>query len=71
MTTAELCQIAEQLEREICGAPAARRIRLQPKFSNVLKQMHDAGAVVPPRLRSLDSILIEEVIEDRFDNMPV
>lgn len=71
MTAAELCQVAEQLEREIEEAPAETRLSLQPQFSNIISIMKKTGFSIPPRLRSLESVLLDEVIEDRFDNMPV
>lgn len=71
MTTYELLQIATELEKEIVGAGDERRISLQPQFAAVLHRMAEAGAPVPPNLKSLDSALLEEVIEHRFDNMPV
>ncbi len=71
MTIDELKQRAENLEEQISRAKAETRIALQPQFSTVLELMAAEGAQVPVRMRQLDAALVEEVIEARFDNMPI
>jgi hypothetical protein len=71
MSTEDLKKIAENLELKISTAEAATRLALQPQFSSVLGKLAAGGEHVPARLRHLDAMLIDEVIEARFDNMPV
>lgn len=61
----------DQLERELKTASPEKRLRLQPEFGKVLKQLEIAGSVVPARLRNLHDQLLDEAIEDRFDNLPI
>ena len=62
---------AESLEAEIAGANAMTRIQLQPKLQKFLSSLEADGLHVPRRLKQLNSDLIDEAIEARFDNMPV
>ncbi len=62
---------AEQLATEIARAPDDTRLKLQPKFAQVLHEMRSTGTAVPPKLRNLHEQLLEEAIEARFDNLPV
>ncbi|MFD3190169.1 hypothetical protein ACFMPD_07820 [Sedimentitalea sp. HM32M-2] len=71
MTYEELKMTAESMERQIAGAAADQRLALQPQFARVLDRMAEQGEPVPARLRRLEAALVEEVIEARFDNMPV
>lgn len=71
MTYEELKMTAENMERQIAGAAADQRLALQPQFARVLDRMAEQGEPVPARLRRLEAALVEEVIEARFDNMPV
>lgn len=71
MNINELKVTAENLEERISVAKAETRIALQPQFSSVIDRMVAEGAQVPARMRRLDAVLVEEVIEARFDNLPV
>lgn len=71
MINQDLIKVAEHLEQKIAGASGAGRLALQPEFSQVLDRLRSAGVKVPTRLRQLDDRLSDEVVEDRFDNMPV
>lgn len=71
MTKRQLCENAEIMSREIIKASALNRRRLQPEFNRVLVTLRSEGVPVPAHLRRLDSELLDEVIEARFDNMPV
>ena len=55
----------------ITTASGARRIELQPQLSQVLERLARGGHHVPARLRSLNAVLLDEAIEQRFDNLPV
>lgn len=64
-------KVAQDLEVRINGATAAGRLELQPQLQRVLRMMERDGQHVPARLRNLDEELISEVIEARFDNVPL
>lgn len=71
MTAEELTKVAERLERQIAGANADGRLRLQPEFARVIDRLKAEGADVPRRMAALDAALAEEAIEARFDNLPL
>lgn len=59
------------LEDQIKAARGAARLKMQPKLEAALLQLEQDGMRVPARLRNLNDALIQEQIEDRFDNLPV
>ncbi|WP_428924969.1 hypothetical protein [Marinibacterium sp. SX1] len=67
----DLNKVARDLEVRINGATAAGRIALQPELEGLLRRMERDGQHVPARLRNLDAELVSEVIEARFDNVPL
>ena len=67
----DLKKTALDLEVRINGATAAGRLALQPELERVLRKMERDGLHVPPRLHNLDAELISEVMEARFDNVPL
>ncbi len=71
MTDKDLSQTARQLEARIIAASAAKRLELQPQFNRVLERLARNGEHVPARLRNLNAVLLDEAIEDRFDNLPI
>lgn len=71
MTNQELTTTAEQLVQKIDKANPTARLALQPQFSRVLEHLTARGHSVPRYMRQLDAALMEEVVEARFDNMPV
>ena len=71
MTEHDLSQTARQLEAAIIASSAAKRLELQPQLSRVLDRLQRDGHHVPARLRNLNAVLLDEAIEERFDNMPV
>lgn len=71
MSVYDLKRRAENLESLIATSGLNKRLRLQPEFSMVLQRLRDQGEHVTPRLRNLDELLTDEVMESRFDNMPV
>jgi hypothetical protein len=71
MNRFQLCANAESMARDIARASAFNRRRMQPEFNRVLVTLRLDGVPVPAHLRRLDSELLDEVIEARFDNMPV
>ena len=71
MTENDLSQTARQLEAAIVSASASKRLELQPQFDRVLQRLAREGHHIPARLRNLNAVLLDEAIEDRFDNLPV
>ncbi len=47
------------------------RYRLHQDLHRVIENLRVQGGRVPGRFRSLDHELLEEEIEDQFDNLPV
>lgn len=68
---ADLMNVAADLEKKIEAAKGTKRLTYQPQLTRVMEQMKQEGLRVPGRLRRLEANLIDEAIEDRFDNMPV
>lgn len=66
-----LLKTAEKLTNEVSTASPRKRLELQPELNRVVEHMIAQGMHVPPRVRDLNTVLLEEAIEDRFDNMPV
>ena len=71
MTLDDLSLTARQLEASIRKSEGARRLALQPQLGLVLDRLDREGQPVPARLRNLNAALLDEVIEARFDNLPV
>ena len=61
----------QELERELRGANAERRLSLQPELDRAMKDLETTGTAIPARLRNLHEQLLEEAIEARFDNLPI
>lgn len=68
---ADLNQTATELEAAIRAAPPAARIELQADLHRLCERLSREGYVVPDRLRRLDQILTDAVVEAQFDNLPV
>jgi len=71
MTVTDLALRARDLELRIAGAGETGRMSFQREFCSVLQQMRAAGMVVPSRLKVLEATLLNEMVEARFDNLPV
>lgn len=71
MTHRDFYKIANDLELKISHADAAGRLVLQPELNRVLECLKAEGQPVPLRLRRLNTVLHDEAVEARFDNMPV
>ena len=67
----DLTKEAQELEIRINRATAAGRLELHPELEHLLRQMERGGHHVPARLRNLEAELTSEVIEARFDNVPL
>ena len=71
MTIHELRKAASGIEAEVARASFARRCAMQPAVQNMVRQFEAEGLAVPASLKALDDALMQDVIEARFDNMPV
>lgn len=69
--TEELIQTGDRLIAQIAKAVAEERYALHQELHRVIENIRLRGDRVPGRFRDLDIELLEEEIEDRFDNMPV
>ncbi|MEP4194623.1 MAG: hypothetical protein ABJL99_03215 [Aliishimia sp.] len=61
----------EDLASQIARANALTRLELQPKLDRLLSEMKKSGTAIPAGIRNLHEQLIDEVFEDRFDNLPI
>lgn len=68
---ADLNQTATEFEAAIRAAPPAARIELQADLHRLCEMLSREGHAVPERLRRLDQILTDAVVEAQFDNLPV
>lgn len=71
MTREELKTVASRIEKQAQTADRVQRLKLQPKVSRLVQDFRSEGMVVPASLYSLNENLTEDVVEARFDNMPV
>lgn len=71
MTNEDLLHRARSLETSILGADGAVRMALRPEFSRVVDRLRQNGAAVPGRLRRLEAALVQDAVEEMFDNIPV
>jgi hypothetical protein len=71
MHDSELLHVAESLEIKIIAADPPDQLVFQPEFNRVLNRIRAAGLPVPHRLRRLDALLMDELLERSFDNVPV
>lgn len=71
MTVETLLSHAEALETKISKADEMDRYELHQQLHRTLMNIEQSGGRVPTRLRRLDLDLLDQEIEDSFDNMPV
>ena len=71
MTIEELIEKANALEAQISGATGDARYELHQELHRALENIRSKGGSVPAHLRELDLELVDEEVEDSFDNMPV
>ncbi len=71
MTVETLLNRAEALETKINCADDMDRYELHQQLHRTLMNIEQSGGRVPARLRRLDLDLLDQEIEDSFDNMPV
>ncbi len=71
LATDTLSSSADQLEKRLRQASSAQRLKLQPEFGRLLQDIEKSGSRIPSRLQRLHEQLLDEVIEARFDNLPI
>lgn len=71
MTVENLLSHAEALEIKLHQADEVDRYELHQQLHRTLVNIEQSGGRVPARLRRLDLDLLDQEIEDSFDNMPV
>ena len=71
MTVEDLLREARNISEEIKGAEGEPRYELHQKLHRALENIRFQGGHVPAYLRELDLELVDEEVEDIFDNMPV
>lgn len=59
------------LEKQLDGSEGDARVALHQKLHRSLETIRIKGGKIPAHLRELDLELIDEEVEDSFDNMPV
>ena len=67
----ELLKTAFEIEKKIAGTDGDVRYALHQELHRTLERIRLSGEHVPARLRDLDLDLLDEEVEDSFDNMPV
>ncbi len=71
MTVDELLGQARELSEEIATTQGEQRYELHQQMHRALENIRIQGGHVPAFLRDLDLELVDEEVEDVFDNMPV
>lgn len=71
MNIEQLIAQANELEQQLEGTEGDVRYDLHQKLHRCLDMIRMKGGKVPAHLRELDLELIDEEVEDSFDNMPV
>ncbi|KPA23340.1 hypothetical protein shim_04060 [Shimia sp. SK013] len=67
----ELIADGDRLIEEITGATEEDRYGLHQKLHRVIQNIRMQGQKIPGRFHDLDVEMLDEEIEDGFDNMPV
>ena len=71
MTVDDLVKQARDLSEAIKVAEGQERYDLHQKLHRSIENIRVQGGRVPAFLRDLDLDLVDEEVEDAFDNMPV
>lgn len=71
VTIEDLLEKAKSLEAKIATAEGDARYALHQELHRALENIRAKGGTVPAHLRNLDLELVDEEVEDSFDNMPV
>lgn len=71
MNVNDLVAEATKLEKQLQNSEGDARVAMHAKLHRCLDSIRAQGGKVPAHLRDLDLELIDEEVEDSFDNMPV
>ena len=71
MSLEDLKARADALEEQIAATADADRPPLRAQLHAVIAEMAKLGAPVPRHYRELEHDLVEEEVEEQFDNMPL
>lgn len=71
MSVEEFLEQAWELSRVIKDTEGEQRYALHQQLHRTLENIRRKGGRVPAFLRDLDLELVDEEVEDVFDNMPV
>ncbi|MEP2533821.1 hypothetical protein [Shimia sp.] len=71
MNIDQLLEKAAELESTIQGTSGDTRYQLHQQLHRTLENIRLVGGKIPAHLRKLDLDLVDEEVEDSFDNMPV
>ncbi|TKZ21343.1 hypothetical protein FAP39_06275 [Shimia litoralis] len=71
MTVNEWLAQAKDLEAKIANSVGDARYELHQQLHRALENIRVHGGSVPAHLRNLDLELVDEEVEDSFDNMPI
>jgi hypothetical protein len=71
MSVEELIVSAKDLAKQISAAEGDNRYKLHEELHRTLERIKLQGGKVPGSLRKLDLDLVDEEVENSFDNMPI
>lgn len=71
MTLKQLMAKADALEEQIAATADADRAPLREKLHAVIDDMTRLGGPVPAHYKDVEHDLVEEEVEELFDNMPL
>ena len=71
MTDKTILEAIATIEDRIDAAPSDSRDAVLSELRSMMSDLRAKGRKVPQRLRELEEMLIDEAVEDQFDNLPV
>ncbi|SEO15687.1 hypothetical protein SAMN04490248_10247 [Salinihabitans flavidus] len=71
LTVQQLVEDATAIEGQLAEATGSQKWELHQQLHRTLEAIKLRGGKVPARLHELDLDLLEEAVEDGFDNVPI
>lgn len=71
MTDTNLVELIAELEPKVAGATPSTRDAVLKELNKSADKFREAGKPVPQRLKELEYALVDDAVEDQFDNLPV
>ena len=71
MTDKTILEAIATIEDRIDAASPESRDAVLSELRSMMSDLRAKGRKVPQRLRELEEMLIDEAVEDQFDNLPV